>query len=196
MIKIGIVGDIGSGKSFVARQFNCPVFDADLEVKKIYNKDKYCFKKLKYNLPKHIYSFPIKKKEIVKAIIKSQNNLKKIVKVVHPIVRNKMKNFLKKNKNKKMVILDIPLLMENKLNKSNFFIVFIDANKKEMKKRLKKRASYNEKVFKKLKKFQLPLEFKKKKSNFIIKNNFKISSVKKNVKIIKRKIIKNERSSS
>ncbi len=95
-----------------------------------------------------------------------------------------------------MVILDIPLLMENKLNKNNFFIVFIDANKKEMKKRLKKRASYNEKVFKKLKKFQLPLEFKKKKSNFIIKNNFKISSVKKNVKIIKRKIIKNERSSS
>ena len=47
MIKIGIIGDIGSGKSFVARQFLCPVFDADKEVSKIYLDDKKCFKKLK-----------------------------------------------------------------------------------------------------------------------------------------------------
>ena len=47
MIKVGIVGDIGSGKSFVARQFGYPVFDADLEVSKIYKKNRICFKKLK-----------------------------------------------------------------------------------------------------------------------------------------------------
>ena len=63
-------------------------------------------------------------------------------------------------------------------------------------KRLKKRSNFNLKIFKKLKKLQLPLETKKKKSNFIIKNNFKSMFVKKNVKIIKNKILKNERSSS
>ncbi len=47
MIKVGILGDIGSGKSFTAKQFGCPVFDADKEVLKIYNKDKDCFIKLK-----------------------------------------------------------------------------------------------------------------------------------------------------
>ena len=68
--------------------------------------------------------------------------------------------------------------------------------KKEINIRLKKRSNYNSKIFKKLKKLQLPLETKKKKSNFILKNNFKSLSVKKNVKILKNKILINERSSS
>ena len=62
MIKIGILGDIGSGKSYVAKQFGCPVFDADAEVTKIYKKNKICFNRLKDKLPKYIFSFPIKKK--------------------------------------------------------------------------------------------------------------------------------------
>ena len=47
MIKIGILGDIGSGKSFVAKQFGYPVFNADKEVSDIYKNDKSCFKKIK-----------------------------------------------------------------------------------------------------------------------------------------------------
>jgi len=86
--------------------------------------------------------------------------------------------------------LDIPLLIENKINKKKDILVFVDAKKKEINKRLKKRLNYNPKMFKKLKKMQLPLEVKKKKSNFIIKNNFKDSSIKKNVRILKRRILK------
>ena len=189
MIKIGILGDIGSGKSYVAKQFGCPVFDADAEVTKIYKKNKICFKRLKNKLPKYIYSFPIKKKEIGKAIIENQNNLKKIIKIVHPIVRTNMNKFIKKNKKKKMVVLDIPLLLENKINKKNYILVFVDSNKKEIQKRLKKRANYNSVIFNKLKKIQLPLEIKKKKSKFSIKNNFKSSYVRKNVKVLKSKIL-------
>jgi len=62
MIKIGIVGDIGSGKSLAAKLFGYPVFNADKEVLKIYKKNKNCFKKLNKKLPKFIISFPIKKK--------------------------------------------------------------------------------------------------------------------------------------
>ena len=189
MIKIGILGDIGSGKSYVAKQFGCPVFDADVEVTKIYKKNKNCFNKLKNKLPKYIYSFPIKKKEIGKAIIENQNNLKKIIKIVHPIVRTNMNKFIKKNKKKKMVVLDIPLLLENKINKKNYILVFVDSNKKEIQKRLKKRANYNSVILNKLKKIQLPLEIKKKKSKFLIKNNFKSSYVRKNVKVLKSKIL-------
>jgi len=189
MIKIGILGDIGSGKSYVAKQFGCPVFDADAEVTKIYKKNKNCFNKLKNKLPKYIYSFPKKKKEIGKAIIENQNNLKKIIKIVHPIVRTNMNKFIKKNKKKKMVVLDIPLLLENKINKKNYILVFVDSNKKEIQKRLKKRANYNSVILNKLKKIQLPLEIKKKKSKFSIKNNFKSSYVRKNVKVLKSKIL-------
>ena len=189
MIKIVIIGDIGSGKSFIAKQFGFPLFNADKEVNKIYKNNIRCFKCLKIQLPKYISSFPIKKNELGKAILDSQNNLQKIIKIVHPLVRDSMNRFLNKNKNKKFLVLDIPLFLENKLNKKKNILVFVSAKKKEIQKRLRKRPNYNPKIFNKLRKLQLPLEFKKKKSNFIIKNNFKIISVRKSVKVIKSKIL-------
>ena len=194
MIRLAIVGDIGSGKSYVAKQFGYPVFNADAEVAKLYRKSRKCHNKLKKILPNYITSFPVKKIELSKAIMANQQNLKKIIKVVHPEVRFNMNKFIKKNKHKKIVVLDIPLLMENKINKRNDILIFVEAKKKEINKRLNKKK--NVKIIKKLKKLQLPLEIKKKKSNFIIKNNFKSMFLKKNVKIIKNKILKNERSSS
>ena len=82
----------------------------------------------------------------------------------------------------------IPLLIENKINKKNDILIFIDAKKKEINKRLKKRPNINKKI---LKKFQLSVELKKKKADFIIKNNFKRHSIKKNVKIVLEKILLN-----
>jgi len=189
MIKIAIIGDIGSGKSFIAKQFGFPVFSADKEVNKIYKNNKNCFKSLKSQLPKYISSFPIKKNELGKAILDSQNNLQKIIKIVHPLVRDSMNRFLNKNKKKNFLVLDIPLFLENKLNKKKNILVFVSAKKKEIQKRLRKRPNYNPKIFNKLRKLQLPLEFKKKKSNFIIKNNFKIISARKSVRLLKSKIL-------
>ena len=190
MIKIGILGDIGSGKSFIAKQFGYPVFNADNEVRKIYKKDKKCFIKLNKAIPKHILSFPIKKKEIAKAILSNKKNLKKIINIVHPLVRLKMNKFVKKKKNRKIVIFDIPLLLENKLNRKDYILVYIEANKAKIIKNLVKRKNYNPKIIKILKKSQLPLNYKKKKSKFIINNNFTKRSVKKNVSLIKKKILK------
>ena len=193
MIKIGIVGDIGSGKSYIAKQFGFPVFNADNEVSKIYKYDKKFFKKLKNTLPNYISTFPLKKNEITKSIIPNQNNHKKIIKIVHPKLRKKMNNFIIKNKKKKIIILDVPLLLENKINNKNYIIIFIDAKKKNIIKNLKKRKNYNLKIINILKKLQLPLKIKKRKSDYIIKNNFREQSIKKNVRILKNKILKNER---
>ena len=117
MIRIAVVGHIGSGKSHVAKQFGYPIFNADKEVSKLYKKNKKCYFKLKKKLPKYITSFPVKKNDLLKAIISNNNNLKKIVKIIHPEIRRKMNKFIKKNKGKKIIILDIPLLLENKINK-------------------------------------------------------------------------------
>ena len=68
-------------------------------------------------------------------------------------------------------------------------MIFVDAEKKEINKRIKKK--HNSRSLKILKKFQLPIELKKKKADFVIKNNFKSNSIKKNVKIIKEKILFN-----
>ena len=188
MIRLAIVGDIGSGKSYVAKLFDYPVFNADAEVAKLYRKSRKCYRKLKKILPNYITSFPVKKIELLKAIMANHKNLKKIVKIIHPEIRNRMNNFIKKNRRKKLIILDIPLLIENKLNKKNDILIFIDAKKKEINKRLKKRHNTTIKI---LKKFQLPVELKKKKADFIIKNNFRDNSIKKNVKKVKEKILLN-----
>ena len=81
MIKIAVVGDIGSGKSHIAKLFGYPVFNADQEVASIYKKNKNCFKKLKKNLPKYFSVFPANKIQIIKAIGDSEKNLKKIKKI-------------------------------------------------------------------------------------------------------------------
>ena len=188
MIKIGILGEIGSGKSYVATNFGYPVFNADHEVAELYKKDKKIFYKLKKILPKHISKFPIDKKEISSAILANKNNLKKIVKIVHSEVRKKMLLFLKKNNKAKIVILDIPLLLENKINDKNDILVFVDSKKSEILKRLKKRKNFNLEIFKKFKDIQLSSNYKKKKSDFIIKNDFRKKSVKTRINNVLKRI--------
>ena len=195
MIKIGILGDIGSGKSFVAKQFGYPVFNADKEVSDIYKNDKSCYNKIKKKFPKLIKSKSLKKDELGNVIRANKKNLKKISDIVHPIVRKRMYSFFKKNKKKKMVVLDIPLLIENKLYDKNFYLIFVQSNKNEINRRLKKRPFYNKKIIDSLRKSQRPLAYKKKISNYVIKNNFKLLSLKKSIKIIKKKIL-HERNSS
>ncbi len=96
MIRIGILGGIGSGKSFVSKNFGYPVFNADLEVSKLYKSNKKIFLKLKKKLPKYIFSFPINKDEIIRAILANKSNLKKIIKIVHLEIKKKNKYFYKK----------------------------------------------------------------------------------------------------
>ena len=192
MIKIAIVGEIGSGKTFISKLFGYPVFNADDEVVEIYKKNRKCFNKLKKKFPKQINSFPIKKKCLIDIILKKKYNIKIINKIVHPLVRLRMNNFLKKNKNKKAVVLDIPLFLENNLNKKKDNIIFVNSKIKDIKKKILKR-NVNHKLIETLRTFQLSKEIKKKKSNYIINNNFKINKVKKDVKIIRGKILKNER---
>ena len=64
MIKVAILGDIGSGKTFVSNKFGYPVFNADKEVANIYKKNKACFLRLKKKFPKFINTYPIDKNEL------------------------------------------------------------------------------------------------------------------------------------
>ena len=188
MIRIGILGDIGSGKSFVSKAFGYPVFNADSEVGKLYKKNRKVFIKLNKSLPKHITHFPIKKQEVTKTILANKNNLRKIIKIIHPEIRKRMNIFLKKNKKSKLIILDIPLLLENKINKKKDILIFIQANRTEISKRLKKRQNFNSKIVNRFRKIQLSLDYKRKKSNFIIINNFTNKTIKNQVKYILKQI--------
>ena len=100
--------------------------------------------------------------------------------------------FLKKNNKTKIVILDIPLLLENKINNKDDILVFVDSKKSEALKRLKKRKNFNLKLLTKFKNIQLSLDYKEKKSQFIVNNNFTKLKIKKNISSILKEIFQNE----
>ena len=189
MIRVAIVGEIGSGKSYFANLFGYPVFNADKVVAKIYKKNKRCFNLIKKRLPNFFSSFPLKKKELIRCILSNKANLRVITKIIHPLVRNQMEIFIKKNKKKKIIVLDIPLFLENKLNKKNDIIIFIQSPKVRINEKLKKRQNYNKELVDKFRQVQWSLQKKKNKSNLIIKNNFKHKKAINSVNNILKKII-------
>ena len=194
MIKICVVGSIGSGKTYISKLLagkKFPIFNADEEVSNVY-KQKSIFAKLKKTLSKYIASYPIDKQELIQAISSNQNNLKKIIKIVHPEVRKKMKLFLQKNKKKKVVIMDIPLLLENKLHEPEDVIICIDANQKLLDAKLKQRPSYNKKMISILRKIQLPIEEKKLLADFVLVNNYNKKTMQLRVKELLGRIVIND----
>ena len=95
-----------------------------------------------------------------------------------------MKLFLIKNRNRKIIILDIPLLLENKINNKKDILVYVDSKKSKINKRLKNRLNFNNKLIAKFKRIQLPIDYKKRKAHFVIKNDFTKKSVKDGIKKI------------
>ncbi len=191
MIRICLVGEIASGKTFVSKHFGYPVFNADQEVIKIYKNNRNCFKKLNKRFPNNITNFPISKKELRKIL--NKKNIKIISKIVHPYVRHGLNKFLKKNYLKDFVVLDIPLIIENNLFKKKDILIYVKTPKKIILNRLKKRGNYNQKIINVLKSQQLSINRKIKLSKFIIDNRYEKKRVLKQIKKIK-KII-NDRSS-
>ena len=188
MIKIAILGDIGAGKSFVASKFNLPVFNADKEVQKIYKYNKSVYVSLKKLFPKNISKFPINKKELINIIINNKVNINLIGKIIHPIVSSKLKLFIKKRSKKRGVILDIPLLVENKLTDKKTVMIYVDSKKRDIVKKLYKRKNFNKKIYKIMKNKQKSLNYKKKISRFIIYNNFNKTHVMNQIRKIKKEL--------
>ena len=195
MIKISLVGDIGSGKTYISKLFRAPCFFADIEVKRLYKNNRQCFYKLKKKFPQFIKTFPIKKIELSDLIKNNSYNLRSIGFIVHPFIRKKLNMFLKNNRKKKIVILDIPLYLENKMYKRNDVIIFLKTKKEDVNKKLKKRKNFNKKLINIFRKSQFTLKQKKDKSNYILVNNYNSVIMKRKVKILKAKIL-NDRSST
>ena len=82
----------------------------------------------------------------------------------------------------------MPLFLENKLNTKKDIIIFVEANKQKITQKLNKRKNINPKLINILRRNQLPTRLKKKKSTYVIKNNFISNTAKKNVKLILKKI--------
>jgi dephospho-CoA kinase len=177
---IGITGSIASGKSTVAKLIarkKYPLFSADKIVINLYKNNKFInllIKKFKLNDKKNI------KNQIKLIVKKSKKKLIMLETIIHPLVRKEMKNFLKAKAKAKVKILEIPLLIESKLDKYFDKIIFVDTKKKlRLRRYLKQNKDKN--IFEALNKRQLSPVAKKKKCDLVIDNNYSLEVLKKNI---------------
>ena len=181
MIKIGITGSLASGKTTASKTLSFkrgPLFSADKAIKELYqNKN---FKSLigkRFRIKKNNQI----KKYLKKIILKDQKNIRKLEKIIHPLVRKKMRNFTSQNKNKKFLFYEIPLLIESKLMKHFNVIIFIKAKKQLRLKRFKLKGG-DKKLFNLLNDKQMNDQKKVKYCDFVVVNE-------KNLNILKKKLL-------
>ena len=194
MVKVGILGPVGSGKSFVANIFRTlgfNVFSADEEVSKIYQNNRIVNKKISKSFRLKLYKNRINKEELREFVKKYPKKFKFLNKIIHPIVRKELINFLEKNKNKKLVILDVPLLIENKLFKFVDIFVYIKTKSVAFNSRIVKRKNLDQSFLRILRKQQVTEKTKEGYADYVVFNNSK-DKVKQQIINIVNKIILND----
>jgi len=172
MILIGLTGTIGSGKTFALNFFRSKkikVFSADEEVKKILEK-KTVKEKIYKLFPKSFIGKKLNKTMLASIVFGEKKKLRKLEKIIHPYVRKKKKIFLNINKKKKLTIMEIPIIFEQKAEKNYDYIILMDVNKKIQFQRIKKRKNITNELFKKILSNQISNK-KKNLADFIINNN-------------------------
>ena len=193
MVRVGILGSVGSGKTFIAnifKELNFNIFSADNEVANIYKNNKIVNRKIANFFKLKLYKGKINKKDLRDLLKKNPKKFKFLNKIIHPIVRKRLALFLSRFKKNKLVVLDIPLLVENKM--LNFVDIFILVKTKSNSFliRIKKRKNLDKQFLNILKKQQASEKIKESYADFIIYNSSK-NKVKLQVKNILDKILLN-----
>jgi len=193
MVRVGILGSVGSGKSFVANIFKdlgFNIFSADNEVANIYKNNNIVNKKISKFFKLKIYKGKINKQEIRDSLKKNPNKFRFLNKIIHPIVRKKLVLFLSRFKKKKLVVLDVPLLVENKMLNFVDILILVKTRSRSFLSRIKKRKNLDKQFLNILKKQQANEKIKENYADFIIYNSSK-NKVKLQVKNIIGKILLN-----
>jgi dephospho-CoA kinase len=195
VIVLAIVGNIGSGKTYISnifKHFGYKIFNADNCVHKLYKNSRKLNIKVSTVFKLNLKKERINTKDLINIILKKKYLIKKLNNIVHPEVKKKLLVFLKKNKKKNLLILDIPLLLETDFKKYADIVVFVDTKKKKLNFLRKKKKNFNFKLFKILSTFHFKENSKKKLSDFIIYNKSHEENKKQIKKIIDKIILSKE----
>lgn len=192
---VGITGIPGSGKSTLLHLFEkqgFPVFNSDEVVKQLYKKE-VVLKEIKKNFPKFFSGGFFLKEEFSNYVFSSKKALQKLEKILHPRVLKELLKFKKKNK-KNIAFAEVPLLFEKKLEKLFDFTICVTRNKNEALKSFAREKGISLEEAKKRASFQLPLAVKRKKADFVVKNDKTVEDLRLEIflvlKILKIKMIK------
>ncbi|MDG7052558.1 MAG: dephospho-CoA kinase [Wolbachia endosymbiont of Alcedoecus sp.] len=172
---IGLAGGIGVGKSFVAncfKEFGAAVFDADSVVHQLYKVDKSIISYAKEKFPGGVVNGEIDREVLSKYFLVHCENWKQFQSLVHSAVRNELEIFIAQEKktDRKLLVLDIPLLLETRFRLYCNIIVFVHADSAVQAQRLNERNIDKEKLDL-ISNIQLPIGEKRQMSDFTIDNS-------------------------
>ena len=191
MVRVGILGSVGSGKTFIAnifKELSFNIFLADNEVVNIYKNNKIVNKKIAKFFKLKLYKGKINKQDLRDSLKKNPKKFKFLNKTIHPIVRKRLAIFLSRFKKNKLVVLDIPLLVENKMLNFVDILVLVKTRSNSFLSRIKKRKNLDKQFLNILRKQQASEKIKESYADFIIYNSSK-NKVKLQVKNIIDKIL-------
>ena len=177
------------GKTTVSLMFKkngIKVWDADLEVHKLYENGNQGYINIISIYPQLKDETEIDRKKVSNLIKQKIIDLKKIEKVIHPLLKTSRLNFIKENEKEKIIAFEIPLLYETGANKWLDYIISVYCSKKTQMERLYERKNFDKEKINYLLSKQISIKNKNQKSNFLINTDQKIIDVEKEV----RKIIK------
>mgnify|MGYP001394080618 CR=1 FL=1 len=180
MKKIGITGSLASGKTTASKILSSgkgPLFNADVIVKNFYKRSS--FRRIiskRFNIKNTVNI----KRSLKNKIKEDETNIQKLEKIVHPLVRREMYKFIRKNKKKRFIFLEIPLLIESKLMNYFDIIFFIKARKSIRLRRFLSKGGKRE-IFNILNKKQLTDTVKIKYSDYVVVNEKKFKVLKENL---------------
>ena len=184
VIKIGITGSIGMGKSTVSSIFrnnNIKVWDADFEVHTLYKKGKEGYNSIISIYPELEDKVEINRKKVSNLLREKKIDLKLIEEIIHPLLIRSREEFIKKNKKDKLLIFDIPLLYETKAYIWLDYVINVFCSKKNQIERLKKRENFDIKKINYLISKQISVNQKNKKADYVINTDQDLKQVERQV---------------
>mgnify|MGYP005627922289 FL=1 len=188
MKKIGITGGIGSGKTYVASVFKSlgiPIFNADIQAKKIMTSSGKLIKLVKEEFGNEIYKdSDLNKEKLASIVFSNSDKLQKLNSLVHPIVKEEFNNWCKKQTSP-YVIKEAAILFESNSHIGLDAVICVSAPLDLRMRRLLNRDDYSKKEIKKRIENQISQEEKEKLSDYIIVNDEKELLLPKIIKIHK-----------
>ena len=132
MIKIGVTGGIGSGKSIFCKIFShsgYPVYDSDKKAKEILNQNNELKEKVILLLGSHAYdrNGQYNRNWVANVVFNDLEKLKKLNGLIHPYVANDFEEWLKINKSCSIIVKETALLIETGLYKKMDFNINVTA---------------------------------------------------------------------
>lgn len=171
MIKAGLTGSIGMGKSTTAQMFRdegIAVYDADATVHKLYSGE--ATPLIEAAFPNTTKDGTVDRTKLSEYVIGKPENMKKLEAIIHPLVHKQEQKFLKQAETRgdKLVVLDIPLLFEtggkNRVDK----IIVVTAPAEVQRQRVLARDGMTEEKFEAILARQIPDSEKREQADFVI----------------------------